>query len=390
MNWCILADELSLANAVAPAPKSSKAADKPLAALPQTWWERLPLLVLSEAQSLVRVSRVESPEAALLSPEQSFFVRENLKLKLLNARLGLLSRQIDSASADLRVAEAALKKYFDQRGAQNQGRQCPVAAGAATNALSADSPDRRNTRCAGHCSGRTLTMRAAVWLLGLFGVAVALALFASGNGATITVYWPPHRVDLSLNFVLLLLLLLFLLLHLALRALAALLAMPQQAQSWRLRHQERGIHSALLDALSHLIAGRFIRARKAAELVLARDSAMTRQGDSSTDAARLRVLAHLLASRERAGVTRQRRPGKAFSGGIGTGVIARCQRHPGRRACCARCAGRWRTVTASAALDWLDQLPSGVARRTVALRMRSEGGAFGRSHRDRTWKRRDC
>lgn len=108
-----LADELSLANAVAPAPKG-KAADKPLAALPQTWWERLPLLLLSEAQNLVRVSRVESPEAVLLSPEQSFFVRENLKLKLLNARLGLLSRQIDSASADLRVAEAALKKYFDQ------------------------------------------------------------------------------------------------------------------------------------------------------------------------------------------------------------------------------------------------------------------------------------
>lgn len=108
-----LADELSLANAVVPAPRS-KGAEKPPPAVPQTWWERLPLLLLSEAQNLVRVSRVESPEAMLLSPEQSFFVRENLKLKLLNARLGLLSRQIDSASADLRVAETALKKYFDQ------------------------------------------------------------------------------------------------------------------------------------------------------------------------------------------------------------------------------------------------------------------------------------
>ncbi len=110
----ILADELTLANAVAPALEvKPKAAEKALP-VPAGWWERLLPLVLREAQSLLRVSRIESPEAALLSPEQSFFVRENLKLKLLNARLGLLSRQLDSASADLRVAEAAIKKYFDR------------------------------------------------------------------------------------------------------------------------------------------------------------------------------------------------------------------------------------------------------------------------------------
>ena len=139
-------------------------------------------------------------------------------------------------------------------------------------------------------------MRAAIWLLGLFGVAVALALFASGNDSTITVFWPPHRVDLSLNLVVLLLGLLFALLHVALKALAALLSIPGQAQAWRSRHQERVIHAALLDALSHLIAGRFIRARKAAELVLARDAAMLHHGEPGTDSARLRVLAHLLAA----------------------------------------------------------------------------------------------
>jgi uroporphyrin-3 C-methyltransferase len=46
-----------------------------------------------EARNLVRVSRIDNPEAVLLSPEQTFFLRENLKLKLLNARLGLLARQ---------------------------------------------------------------------------------------------------------------------------------------------------------------------------------------------------------------------------------------------------------------------------------------------------------
>ena len=42
-------------------------------------------------------------------------------------------------------------------------------------------------------------MRAALWLLALFGAAVAVALFAGSNQGTITVFWPPYRVDLSLN-----------------------------------------------------------------------------------------------------------------------------------------------------------------------------------------------
>ena len=48
-------------------------------------------------------------------------------------------------------------------------------------------------------------MRAALWLLALFGVAVAAALFAGNNQGTVTLYWPPYRVDLSLNLVVLLL-----------------------------------------------------------------------------------------------------------------------------------------------------------------------------------------
>ena len=62
-------------------------------------------------------------------------------------------------------------------------------------------------------------MRAALWLLVLFAIAVAVALFAGNNQGSITVFWPPYRVDLSLNLVLLLLVAAFLLLHAALRAL---------------------------------------------------------------------------------------------------------------------------------------------------------------------------
>jgi len=49
-----------------------------------------------------------------MSPDQAFFLRENLKLRLLNARLSILSRQFDLAQADLQQAQAALDRYFDR------------------------------------------------------------------------------------------------------------------------------------------------------------------------------------------------------------------------------------------------------------------------------------
>jgi uroporphyrin-III C-methyltransferase len=67
-----------------------------------------------EVKGLVRVTRIDQPEAMLVAPEQTFFLRENLKLRLLNARLALLSRQFDTAQGDLRDAQAALDRYFDR------------------------------------------------------------------------------------------------------------------------------------------------------------------------------------------------------------------------------------------------------------------------------------
>ena len=49
----------------------------------------------------------------LLAPEQAFFLRENLKLRLLNARVALLSRQFETARSDLLSAERWLQHYFD-------------------------------------------------------------------------------------------------------------------------------------------------------------------------------------------------------------------------------------------------------------------------------------
>ena len=84
------------------------------------WWQRLLNGFQDDAGKLLRVSRIDHPEAALLSPEQAFFLRENLKLRLLNARMGLLSRQTDSARADLVSAGVWLGKYFDPASRKTQ------------------------------------------------------------------------------------------------------------------------------------------------------------------------------------------------------------------------------------------------------------------------------
>jgi uroporphyrin-III C-methyltransferase len=121
-----LSDELVLANAVAtakPTPATAPAsatATHSGAVSEVAWWQRLVSMLAAQARALVRVSQIDAPEAALLSPDQSFFLRENFKLKLLNARLGVLSRQITSAQADLKSAEVSLRKYFDSQSRKTQ------------------------------------------------------------------------------------------------------------------------------------------------------------------------------------------------------------------------------------------------------------------------------
>jgi uroporphyrin-3 C-methyltransferase len=77
-------------------------------------WAGLGARIWAEMRGLIRVTPIDQPEAMLIAPEQSFFLRENLKLRLLNARLALLSRQFDTAQSDLREALSALERYFDR------------------------------------------------------------------------------------------------------------------------------------------------------------------------------------------------------------------------------------------------------------------------------------
>ncbi len=79
------------------------------------FWHTWKQVVADEARSLVRVTRVDQPQAMLLTPQQAYFLRENLKLRLLSARLAVLSRQTDVAQGDLREALRSLDAYYDRQ-----------------------------------------------------------------------------------------------------------------------------------------------------------------------------------------------------------------------------------------------------------------------------------
>ncbi len=212
-------------------------------------------------------------------------------------------------------------------------------------------------------------MRALAWLLALFGLAVAVALMVGSNQGTVTLYWPPYRTDISLNLVLLLLVGGFLLLHFALRGISALFSMPRQVQRWRIQQRERAMHAAVLEGLTHLLAGRFLRARRAAEAALQQEAALSASGHALQHATRLRAIAHLVTA-ESAHVLQDRatrdshlqlalaETGAREAQEIREGVQMR--------------AARWALADREplAALRWLDDMPQGAARRTLALRSR--------------------
>jgi uroporphyrin-3 C-methyltransferase len=89
------------------------------------FWEELGRDMWDELKQLIRVDRIDQSDPALLAPNQVFFLRENLKLRLINARLALLQRDGKTYREELRQARIWLERYFDIR-------EKPVAIAVAT------------------------------------------------------------------------------------------------------------------------------------------------------------------------------------------------------------------------------------------------------------------
>lgn len=220
-------------------------------------------------------------------------------------------------------------------------------------------------------------MRGVLWLAALFAVAVLAALFAGNNHNSVTLFWAPYRIDLSFNLVLLLLVLGFALMHGALQALGGLLRIPQQARRWRMAQRERALYNALLEALTLLVAGRFVRSRKAAERVLAMEEAIRLSDDAALPfGTRLRCMTHLLAA-ESAHAVQDRSVRDAHL----EQALGSCTGRDAQEALdgVRLRAARWSFDDRNAAqsLQWLEQLAQGTARRTLALRLRFKAARLG-------------
>ena len=104
-------DRMPLAMEMRPPPEQA-AAEAPAPGAP--WWTRLWRETWGELKQLVRVQHMSQPDVPLLAPAQSYFLRENLKLRLLGARLALLSRDAESYKSDLKAARDWLNRYYDK------------------------------------------------------------------------------------------------------------------------------------------------------------------------------------------------------------------------------------------------------------------------------------
>ncbi|GAA6141768.1 heme biosynthesis HemY N-terminal domain-containing protein [Hydrogenophaga sp. 5NK40-0174] len=210
-------------------------------------------------------------------------------------------------------------------------------------------------------------VRSVIWLLALTGIAVGLALFLGRNQATVTLFWAPYRFDVSFNLVLLSLVVGFLFLYVALRGIARLRSMPERARRWRELQAERSAVGSLLDALSHLLAGRFVRAQSAGkEAVSQIEGLNARQWGHRRQAL---LLSHLLVAESAQSLRKEGERDEHLEAALDPALTkATPESQEGVLLRSVRWAIEDRDVDLARAR--LDRLPQGAARRIQALRLK--------------------
>jgi uroporphyrin-3 C-methyltransferase len=116
--------------------------EQPLPKLPadEGAWKKFWREFWQEAKQLVRIENTEKRELPLLSPTQTFFLRENLKIRLLSARLALLSHDEISFKNDLKTAQEWTALYFDTHSKEGSAVQLSLHKLASSN-INIELPD---------------------------------------------------------------------------------------------------------------------------------------------------------------------------------------------------------------------------------------------------------
>jgi len=216
-------------------------------------------------------------------------------------------------------------------------------------------------------------VRLAIWFVLLFAVAVVAATTLGANDGLASFYWGSWRLDLSLNFFVLLLVGTCFLLVGAIQAINSLIALPQRAREWRTARRDRTAQAALREALAQYFGGRYTRAQKAAQRALAIqiETPELAQDNEFT------VLGHLLAAgsahRLQNRALRDQQLDRALE--LSQRSAAARSAEEGARLLAAEWALEDRDATR--AIELLNALPHGVARRTHALRLKLQAARLG-------------
>lgn len=212
-------------------------------------------------------------------------------------------------------------------------------------------------------------MRGVIWLVLLFVVAVVAATTLGRNDGLVSIYWGGWRTDLSLNLFVILVAGACAAVVMSAQAVNALVSLPRRAGQWRALRRERAAQAALQESLTEYFGARYGRARKAA------DQALALQPDSpalATDR-RFTQLAHLLAAGSLHRLQDRKRRDQSWHGALN-------KEHGAADEAARLLAAEWALDDrdGTRALEILDALPPGAARRTQALRLRLQASRLAR------------
>jgi HemY protein len=216
-------------------------------------------------------------------------------------------------------------------------------------------------------------MRLLVWMILLATAAVLAANVLGANEGLVSFYREGWRLDMSLNLFLLLFVVLGLAVMLAIQAMQGLVELPEKARRWRVSRRDRSAQASLRDALSQYFGGRFSRAGRSAHKALA---IQANNHDLEQDA-EFTVLAHVLAAgsahRLQDRHARDQHLEQALVGVPSPNAAARAAQDGARLL-----AAEWALDDRDAdrAFQMLSRLPSGLARRTQALRLRLQAARW--------------
>lgn len=108
-------------------------------------------------------------------------------------------------------------------------------------------------------------MRALIWLIGIFALAAGVAMLASINDGYVLVVFPPWRIQLSLNLMVVGLIVAFFSVYVVLRVIRRTMALPGRVGQYRARRRKEKAGRALRDAIRALFEGRFAQSVKFAD-----------------------------------------------------------------------------------------------------------------------------